>query len=139
MSAEEALTARLADLESDSFQLKLRNYYLERRVSKELGGERRGETALRGLLATAPETPPRRRTTRDYDDEKPSRRRSWRTTDVSETSVVRHERRLDGFSSSKSLIDRLRGGVSGAVARRPLNAVSPRRSPPSSFETRLSK
>ena len=35
MSAEEALTARLADLESDSFQLKLRNYYLERRVSKE--------------------------------------------------------------------------------------------------------
>lgn len=54
MSAEEALTARLADLESDSFQLKLRNYYLERRVSKELGGERRGETALRGLLATAP-------------------------------------------------------------------------------------
>ena len=34
MSAEEALTARLADLESDSFQLKLRNYYLERRVSK---------------------------------------------------------------------------------------------------------
>eukprot|EP00629_Pelagomonadales_sp_RCC1024_P013702 CAMPEP_0119277004 /NCGR_PEP_ID=MMETSP1329-20130426/16378_1 /TAXON_ID=114041 /ORGANISM="Genus nov. species nov., Strain RCC1024" /LENGTH=39 /DNA_ID= /DNA_START= /DNA_END= /DNA_ORIENTATION= len=38
MSAQEALTARLADLESDSFQLKLRNYYLERRVSKELAG-----------------------------------------------------------------------------------------------------
>ena len=58
---------------------------------------------------------------------------------VSETSVVRHERRLDGFSSSKSLVVRLRGGVSGAVASNPLSAVSPLRSPPSSFETRLSR
>ena len=109
MSAEEALTARLADLESDSFQLKLRNYYLERRVSKELGGERRGETALRGLLATAPETPPRRRTTRDFDDEKPSRRRSWRTTDVSETSKLRAlERRLGAAEDALDRETRLR-------------------------------
>ena len=46
MSAQEALTARLADLESDSFQLKLRNYYLERRVSKELAGPTSHEDAL---------------------------------------------------------------------------------------------
>ena len=112
MSAEEALTARLADLESDSFQLKLRNYYLERRVSKELGGERRGETALRGLLATAPETPPRRRTTRDFDDEKPSRRRSWRTTDVSETSKLRAlERRL---GAAEDALDRSQSPFQGS-------------------------
>ena len=40
MSYDEALTARLADLEADSFQLKLRNYYLERRVATELAGAR---------------------------------------------------------------------------------------------------
>ena len=58
---------------------------------------------------------------------------------VSETSVVRHDLLREGFSSSKSLVVRRRGGVSGAVANKPLNAVSPRRSPPNSFETRLSR
>lgn len=116
MSAEEALTARLADLESDSFQLKLRNYYLERRVSKELGGARNQDTALRGLLATAPETPARRYERDDREEparrsarEEPRRRRSWRSGDVSETSKLRAlERRLGAAEDALDREKRLR-------------------------------
>ncbi|KAH8093591.1 hypothetical protein JL720_4734 [Aureococcus anophagefferens] len=55
MSSEDVLTSRLADLESDAFHLKLRNYYLERRVSRSLHGAENSEEQLVKLLEDAPE------------------------------------------------------------------------------------
>lgn len=57
MSVEEALTSRLSELESDSFQLKLRNYYLERRVSRQADASSTNEAQLESLLASAPVAP----------------------------------------------------------------------------------
>jgi Ni/Co efflux regulator RcnB len=58
MSVEEALTSRLSELESDSFQLKLRNYYLERRVARNEGASSTNEAELSSLLAAAPARAP---------------------------------------------------------------------------------
>ena len=95
---------------SDSFQLKLRNYY-SRKARLEGSSAENGEEKrhLEDCWRRRPRRPPRRRTTRDYDDEKPSRRRSWRTTDVSEASKLRAlERRLGAAEDALDRETRLR-------------------------------
>ena len=79
-STEDALTSRLADLESDAFHMKLRNYYLERRVSKSLHGAEKSEAQLERLLEDAPEV------SMSGSGKEGRRRRRSRRRDSSESS-----------------------------------------------------